>query len=533
MLNIDWHALRVDWESAPHGSKKSWLERQAKYLNCSVDTLYRGLRKKHGKKKTVVREKTIKQEVIDMIADLKLKGAAIGLNEREISTEHCIETLIRKGVPGAKNLTVSSVNRRLVQSGFRMRDPKVRYEARFANQEFQLDFSRSKYFQMWKFDKDRGDYLLKVTGKELHYKMNDNRFRTWLVQVVDSYSRIRIARAYGATGESGLMGLEFLNFCFNRPEDSHPLRYLPVYLKTDNGAFEKKKEVKSALEALQIEPRRSKPYNKDSQGKVERKWREAWQGFELPLALDMLEAGNKTIYLSEYNDLLHEFCINEIQNNHPIKSKELRADLYRESILKYPPREIDLNVLEVACSVQERTVKADLMISLNGQKYEAPVYCLDKRIRVYRNMYGELIGELLEEDRKPFTLTEYRFRDIDDFENRHSNTYRQERKKLIKSEAKADSKPASVNSESNRLFFTPKPEMADVKSPFANAETAGENFPSIYAAKVYIGQNLPGEKTYKEFAEVFDEMLAKTLSKSEIDEVLIVINNGPKLRLSN
>jgi len=224
-INLDLHALREEMDRAGHGQKRAVILRYAKALGVSPDTIYRAMRREFGKRKTKTSHpRRIPDELIDMVADIKLKGMKMGLKERELSTENCIQMLIEQGVEGAEHLTPSTVNRRLVERGFRIRDPKVRVEAKYANQEHQIDFSRSKYFQVTRYDPQRNDYLMRVSGKELHYKKNDRRLRTWLVQLKDSYSRVRILQAYAATGESALMGLEFLNFCYNRPEDDNPLR---------------------------------------------------------------------------------------------------------------------------------------------------------------------------------------------------------------------------------------------------------------------------------------------------------------------
>lgn len=509
-INLDLHALREEMDRAGHGQKRAVILRYAKALGVSPDTIYRAMRREFGKRKTKTSHpRRIPDELIDMVADIKLKGMKMGLKERELSTENCIQMLIEQGVEGAEHLTPSTVNRRLVERGFRIRDPKVRVEAKYANQEHQIDFSRSKYFQVTRYDPQRNDYLMRVSGKELHYKKNDRRLRTWLVQLKDSYSRVRILQAYAATGESALMGLEFLNFCYNRPEDDNPLRYVPDMLKSDSGAFEKKKEVRAALQALQIEPRRSRPYNKDSQGKVESGFRSVWGEFELKLAIKM--GSGARIYLSEYNELLMEFCIEDMQKKHPFQD-DTREAAYRKSLLIHPPREIDIDLLQVACKVEYRTVPQTLMVQYGGQQYEAPVYAMGKRIRIYRNMLGELMGELQEEDRKPFILQPFRYREIDDFEHRPHSTYRQQREQAIKQ---------TEQKETKRIFFPPKPEKVQPESPFSNVDQETAIFPNIYTARAYIGAQLRAlGATYADYADIFDPLLQEDLSRESIDAVL-------------
>jgi transposase InsO family protein len=338
------------------------------------------------------------------------------------------------------------------------------------------------------------------------------------VQIVDRFSRLKLSRAYGATGETGLLGLEFLNFVYNRPEDDHPLRYIPTTLKSDNGAFIKKREVRSALEALKINRSLSRPYAKDSQGVIERRFRTLWQQFELPLAMKIKELGG-TIHLGDFNDLMHEYCTSQQVLEHPTMKGQRRGDLYRQSILSYPPREIDISLLEVACKVYERKVNQDLIIRFNGDEYEAPAYCVGKFIRIHKNMEGELIGELIEEDRKPFILKPFRYRKLGDFEHRPAATYRQKRTRILKGQ---ESTPPKKNNQpaGNRHFFEPSPDTVETDSPFTREDVSGTKFPSVFAAKAYIGKQLSPAHTYNDFAFVFDELLETTLDRVEIDQVL-------------
>lgn len=531
MLKISWDDVRHDLGNTPHGERRAKVDRLAGELGVSRDTIYRELRKRNGARKQVFRENRIPDDLIDLVAQMKIRGMALSLAERELATEICIEKLKKQGVPGAEMLTVSTVNRRLQDRGFRIDDPKIRYEPDFANQEVQLDFSRSKYFQMWKYDAQAGQYLLKVSGKELSYKKGDHSFRLWIVQYKESFSRLRIARAYGATGESGILGIEFLNFVWNRPEDQHPLRHLPWNLKTDNGAFEKKLEVRAMLEALGIGGQRSRPGNHDSNQKVETGFKTLWRQFELSLSVDFDSKNIKTLYLGDYNDLLHEYLTEEQFRKHPLMQAS-RGEAYRQSILAHRPREIDVDLREIACKVWERRVGQDLIVQFEGEIYEAPVFAMGKMIRVYKNMHGELMGELIDEYReKPFALKSYRIREYGDFEHRPRQTYRQEQEQVLREQKRKDTplNPPLVGGKAveygNRVFFEPVKTVQKPDSPFADAEAGGDTFPSVYAAKIYIGKRLPLGENYADYGYVFDEMLTETLSRAEIDAVLAQINN--------
>jgi len=326
-LTIDWDALRDELKMMPHGGKRKFINARAKDLGTSPATLYRGLSVRFGKKKTVERGFAVDPDnrLIKEIARIKLQGETKTLNARELATEDCIDILVQEGHAGARKLNEKTVNRRLVKMGFRDRTPKVRFEPERANQEHQLDFSRSKYFQLWKYDKYENRWLLKTSGRELHYKRGEKRLRTWVCQLVDSFSRIRVCRAFPSASEDYFLGLEFLYWVWSRPMDDHHLRFVAEVLKTDNGSFASRKETKSAMKALGVDFRQSgfdaAGYgNKDSQGKVERPFRTLWTKFELKLCVQLERKGMNTIYLDEYNDLMHQFCTDEQFREHPARS---------------------------------------------------------------------------------------------------------------------------------------------------------------------------------------------------------------------
>jgi transposase InsO family protein len=528
MLKIDWNALREEWIAAPHGGKRAVIQNYAKTCNVSYATLYRGLQKRYGPTKDVIREKKVPDQIIDEVAKIKIAGEKLSLSPRELSTGLCIDILSKEGKIKDGDVTVSTVNRRLRGSGFRMENPVVRFECSRANQEHQMDFTRSKYFQMYKFSELDNDWLLKRSGKNLEYKEHDKKFRTWIVSLVDSYSRVRLSRAYPATNESAFLGLGFLHWVWTREEDAIPLRYLSDILKTDNGAFAKRTEVTAAFTSLGVDLRTSAPGNKDSQGKVERPFRTLWQRFELFLSVKMDRAGQETLLLREYNDLLLEYCAQEMQEAHPIHRLHTREALYRQSILQHAPRQFDGDIFDHAFRVEERQVGRDLMVKFRGENYEAPLYCLGKSIRVYQNMNGELMGDLIDDYReKPFLLTPYRVREYDDYENRPHGTYRQQMEKELRQEKQAKVKdthdPAAAESQpAKQKFLPPRPIAAKAESVFT-LNNSPETFKSPFEAQAYIGKQLPEGYTYQTFRHVFDDLLESTLEKKAIDAVLLAV----------
>jgi len=528
MINIDIHRLKSELSGLNKGNRGALVQRYADLYGISRATIYRMLSQEYGKTKSVKREKVIDQAMIDAVAQVKIAGMNLGAlstnkrNPRELPTDLAIEVLLNnQGIEDAKDLTVSTVNRRLRESGFRQSIPRVRVECEYANQEHQLDFSRSKYFQITDFDSEKNDWILKVSGRELHYKQGDRNFRLWICQLKDSYSRARLARAYGATGESSIMGLEFLNFCYTRQEDNHPVNYIPDTLKCDQGAFAKTKETMAVMEALQINLKLSRPYNKESQGKIESGFTTIWRRFELKLAIEL--GAGAMLFLSQYNQMLHEFMIADLELQHPYRKDYARGEDYRIGIINHPPREISEDLFQHAFRTIERTVPPTRQITINNIPFECPVYTIDQQVRIRRNLNGEYIGELIREDRQPFTLKPYQSENLDDFENRPHATYRQQMEtaaqRLEKENIATKDRSAAWREYKQQIYATIEQE---ANSPFN--KTQSEDFKNKREARVYIGQRLPMGLNYNDVEELFKIILDNNiLDKKTIDTMIATI----------
>jgi transposase InsO family protein len=512
MLNINWENVREAIENTNKGGRGLIIEKYAALYGVSKDSIYRELRRRFGKKKTINRKKRVPQRLIDEIARIKLYGMKMQIDERELSTEICIEKLIKRQVEGAELLTVSSVNRRLEEAGFRLRDPIVRVESNYPNQLHEFDFTRSKYFQL--VGNDDQDWLIKCSGRELHYKQDDRRFRLWIVSLIDSYSRIELARAYPATSESVDLGLSHLHYTYNRPPDQLHLSKLPDIFKTDQGSFGKSADVRAMFDRLGIIMQLSKPYKKRGIQKEESSHRTRWQQFELSLAVDL--GPGHILKLSEYNELLFEKCVRDQDRMHPVRN-DTRRGAYLSGISGREVKELDIDLREVAFKTWERKVKDTLTVSIDGSLFTCPENTQGKIVRVYRNRLGEFVGHVVDEIDKPFILKHTKgYVELGDFAHRPHATYRQQIEIHVEQDLK----------EGNRLFLGPKVKKIKPASVFEDAVIKSNEFQDNYKAKVYIGRNLPPGQTYADYADIFDDLLQQDLSKSSIDAVLKVINKN-------
>ncbi|HFE38840.1 MAG TPA: transposase, partial [Gammaproteobacteria bacterium] len=500
---------------------KKHIREMAKTLGISPDMIYRQLQKQRGKMKKIARAKDVPQAYIDAVARLKAKSLSFGTVPRELSTERCIAILEQNGIIPKGQLSTSTVNRRLKDEGFRTPKPVVRYEADYVNQCQQLDFSRSKYFELLEYDADKDDYILIVNTRSYVTKKDDGKkLRLWLAQLVDEKSRASLKRYYAAAGENTFMGLDFLQFCWGREEDAHPLRYIPDYLKSDNGSFMKSEEAQNMLLALKIEWLRITPSNSKSSGKIERRWRTLWQGWELEMAVRL---GDKaTIYMSEFNDMIHQECINDLQKPHPRTKSQSVGHVYKTGLVAHPPRQVDLDTMRIACRVLERRVGPDCRLTIDNVELCAPEEYARKKIRVYRNLDGEYVGEAIDDKSQRFPIVPFESQSFLQYKS-YSET-RQEtalkeyeatgmQEQIAKAPAPAQDAPGNVK------YLKPAVQHTQPETPFSGEKKRA--FANLDAAKMHIGRQL--RSSYADYAETFDPILEQTLDIDIIEGVIATI----------
>ncbi len=511
MLTTDIAQMKAECDALPYGNIVKQKTQIAHNHGIGYSQLCREIAKVYGSQKTVKREKKIDDSLIHEVAKMKEMGKKTGKKERELATDLCIQNLVDRNYAGADLLTPATVNRRLREKGYREVPAYVRVEASYANQQHQFDFSRSEYFQVQKFDGI--DYILVITHNTTAYKENQFKLRTWIAGITDTFSRLSVAKAYAASGESVSLGIDFLNFAYNREPDNNPLRYLPERMKLDNGSFGKSKDVKEFFDKLNIKYEFATPNEKRGNQKRESAWKLMWRRFELNLVVK-LGGNGKTISLTDYNLLLQDFLIQTMEHKHPIKN-QTRGHVYLTSVAMREQRLMSEDLKKYIFRVMSRIVAGDKTISLEKLKYQVPDNIMvGEQIRVYKNLQNEVIGELINNPKgqKPFILSPTDgYKLLDDFSHRPHNTYQQDVVTEIKQEEKA-----------RKIAYMPiREKKVKPKSVFTEVEKKDETFASVYDAKVYIGNQLNQVGTnYAAYSGFFDPILANGLNKSGIDLVL-------------
>lgn len=518
-------------DTAPHGSKSAVLARWSTRLSpdpndpMSTDTLRRRIREREGKRKDCPgRPKEIDREVVRKIADLKAKGMEMGLGERELATEIAQEIAAREGMEDASEISTSSINRILREElGFRQKKRYRKIEANFATQVQLLDFSRSKYVQVRDYDAEADDWLLEVSGKQLSYKDPEGAFRTWYAVLIDDHSRVRIGRLFCDTGESALLGLTFLRWAWTREKDAHPLRHPPRKLQTDYGAFRRSKRVQSAFDDMDgID---LKGASKEAQGKVERQFRTLWQRFELPFAIE--HGDGYQIHARDFNDLLHEHMIEDAKRPHPMKPQYTRSQVYRGSIMRTPPLELDADMMRLAFDVYERQVDHQGRVSIDGDKYLCPETVEGiaiepgMQVRVKRNAEGDTIGRLVSRHhQQPFTLQPWEqpaYGEYDGDTGKGTGST-----KLDKLRSQADpTTPAheDLAPDEEEHGLGERSISVNVNSDFEEQAEPAYTLPASQARE-YVGRRLAtiGE-TYASARDIFDPLLGE-VTQEQLDQVI-------------
>ena len=518
-------------DTAPHGSKSAVLAHWAERLSPDPDdpmstaTLRRRIREREGKRKECAgRPKKIDRDVVRKIAQLKAKGMEMGLGDRELATEIAKEMAEREGLADASEISTSSINRILREElGFRRKKRYRKIQANFATQVQLLDFSRSKYVQVRDYDAEADDWLLEVSGKQLSYKDPEGAFRTWYAVLIDDHSRLRIARLFCDTGESALLGLTFLRWAWTRSKDAHPLRHPPRKLQTDYGAFRKSKRVQNAFDAMDgIE---LKGASKEAQGKVERQFRTLWQRFELPFAVE--HGDGYQIHASDFNDLLHEYMIKDAERQHPLQPEYTRSQVYRGSIMRTPPLELDADMMRLAFDVYERTVNPHGQVSIDGDLYLCPETVEGiaiepgMQVRVQRNAEGAVIGRLVSRHHQDaFTLEPWEQPSYGEYDGAPGKGTGSTKLDKLRTQADPET-PAheDLAPDDDDTGLGERSISVNVESDFEQPEEPSFKLPAGQARE-YVGRRLAtiGE-TYASARDIFDPLLGD-VTQEQLDKVI-------------
>jgi len=552
-------AIRRLIRALEHAPNKGKVMRDATArYGCSKSTLYKRMREVRGKTKEAPgRPREIDRDLVRAVIRLKERGKAMGPAdaERELSTRDALKLLERTGWPGATDHSPSRINAiARKELGYRDQRRTRRFEADYAGQLYQMDFPRLEYFQLFDYDDEQDDYLLKVTSRSTAYKDPSGAFRAWVIGLIDDKSRVALGKIFAATGESPELGLEFLRWAFSREPDEHPLRYAPDALQCDAGAFDAA-ATERALDAAHINFNSGK--GKGSQGKVERNFRTMWQRWELPLALECGQGHVMT--LRELNARLHEYCVRMAREAHPRYRRHTREEVYATTLPGHA-RTLDADLVSLGFNVETRTVQRDGVVPMNNVDYMTPATTSDgvriepgDKVRVMESLDGQYRARLVAKAHSDaFVLERATPNRLNDYSG-HEGPTMQERLRaqvdlrqpighiLHENLDRQDLLDAASNGRVQMPDVLPRPHRIEPDSPFADRpnghaqngqRAAAHDAPnevadnlSAHEARRYIGRRLrPTGHTYADVANVFDDILGQA-TRPELDEVLTLLLN--------
>lgn len=393
--------------SAKHPNRKLLINETAKTFDVSFSTVRRAI-KNYSQPRSITRSdyncprKLSKEEMIrycELIAALKIRST--NRQGKQLSTPRAIDILENHGidVEGTRIiapkglLTKPTINRYLKRLGLTSKnfccEPIVtRFQARYSNECWQLDFTSSELKYLPGADKKEESKLL------------------LLASVVDDRSGITYQEYHLGKGENVLMALQFLfNAMSPKTQQNMPFQGIPLMIYMDNGPIAKSLVFQRVCKQLGIEIRTHMPAGSDgrrttarSKGKVERVFNtvqnqlETLYHFHKPSSL---EEANKWLwnYLTHYNSLPHRqekhSRLADWQANLPKEGYRQMCDWKRFSSMTREP--------------DERLVASDACITLEGTRYQLNEDMAGEKVIVLFGLFdNELYVEFQGQKHGPF-----------------------------------------------------------------------------------------------------------------------------------
>lgn len=531
------------------GERRPYIEAQAERLGLSASQLYRQLQEFRGARvKRAPKTKQVPREDIEAVLRVKRRGLHLGDVARELATEDAIEIAEAEGLiePGSVSVTTADRRRREVEGdAARVR---TRLHSPFPNHLWQVDFSPSKYLAIVDYDDDRGDYVLETSAKRLAYKENNRRRMLWLAQAKDAHSKLRVARGFVASGESALLGIEFVDGVIRRADDGNPMRGIPHHLKIDNGPFKSSTVYDSFIDALGITDVPTAPMNSASQGLIENAWRHTWKRWELYLVARYGERWR--VHLADYNALLAEHLAEkDATKPHTDRPGLSRAEVYRSGLRSHPLRLLPEGETAAAHTFrpQVRTADDALRVRLDNVYYAcprrvdgAPVQPGD-RVRVCVNLEGRAVGVLVDRHAKPFPLEPWEATPYGEFvaapktpRETSIEAAREEAREMKRANTARNRQSAKEREQGGPsapiVTLPARTETVAPASPFAEAAPAPatDGTMSETDARLYLGRKLLDLElgTYADWADLLGPHITGGTTREALDRVLSVLSQA-------
>ena len=275
-----------EWDALPHRERKTFLEQRAQSVcGCSVDTLYRAIRKikngqrparraDHGRPRVTDAE-TIREDMMKISAFIN--GSAVGRSNVCLSVEEAIDFAYDQGYLHQK-YAITTARRYLNQMGI----TRKRIVTPVASIEVNVEHSND----VWYVDATPANqiFLRPKTGtlkrdgsyyedrSHAHDRLQrDFLDKIWIYCAVDGASRAYYAKAYAGLhlGENALHWIEFLSEVMTAKTNGNPVHGRPKIIYSDKGSGLTSGDMLRFCTFLEIETQTHLPGNPRAKGKVE------------------------------------------------------------------------------------------------------------------------------------------------------------------------------------------------------------------------------------------------------------------------
>ncbi|MDD5088707.1 MAG: hypothetical protein PHI18_07915, partial [bacterium] len=267
----------------------------------------------------------------------------------------------------------------------------TRFQAEYSNQVHQFDVSGSAYLEVVD-DLGGGEFLLRRRSprSRLSKKQKENRWRLWMIGVVDDYSGMAAVQYEVAAGEGATWVRYHLDKIWRGLDPRLMLRGLPEVLYCDNGPFARTAETLPYLSqdmGVGVELQTHEPYRSRSTGKMERQWRTIKSGFEVAFL-----AGRDALLLSELNRMVIEWSVQQQAKKHRLLDCA-RGEAWSRGLTSEVRIPAD-DALRNAFRTDVRTVDGSGVFTLGGTAYRVGEEFRSSRVLVFRNGLNEVVCEI-------------------------------------------------------------------------------------------------------------------------------------------
>ena len=290
----------------------------------------------------------------------------------------------------------STYGRRARALGFRNEQGFRRLETSRPNEIHAVDTTGSAWFQAIKSVvrvDDNGDevvdYIVQVRFNKNTQPAGFKRkggMNLWNIGLTDDFSGVRYGQYVVGKGESAYLVMRVLEQAW-RGDPEVPFMHLPHVVNMDHGPFHKLTEAAVFMEALGVGFVPREPKEKHVGGKIERTFRVLKERFEQTFA----DQPGRQLLLSELNEQLRCFLIEENQRQHRRFSGRTRAEMYAhivsdESIRRLPEEKLTI----LAYRPFTRTVNRYAEIQFEGRFYKVDWRLVGKEVTLFRDMEGNI-----------------------------------------------------------------------------------------------------------------------------------------------